>query len=363
MYLDTAASTPISQNVKDRLLEVLDIYGNPSSIHSEGVNAKKIINSATEDIANIMHCKTSEINYTSGATMSNNLAIQGFMKANPNGVLLYSAIEHNDIIMLAEDVDYTCVSIPVDYTGKIIYNKFVELLNLYEDFKVLVSIQMANSEIGTIQDMKSIVKLVKSYPMTWIHTDATQYIPYYQIDIKELNVDMLSMSGQKIHCIKGIGLLYVKENTPISPIIYGEQGLVGGTENVIGIACLAQAFIDLEYHNYELEDRRNYLYILLKPYGKLVGSLENRLPNNLTMYFPIGGEEMVIFLNENNIQTSTGSACSSQSVEPSHVLVACGYSEDIAKSCVRFTISEDITYDQLEYVADCVKTILHFLED
>lgn len=361
MYLDVAASTKISAQVKEELLRVLDIYGNPSSLHKAGTEAKKIILNSTDNIANKLNCKPEEIHYTSGATMSNNLIIQGFFKKNPNAMLLYSSIEHNDIIMMSNTL--RCRSIRVDKDGRIDLSLLKDMLDVYSKDPVLVSIQLANSEIGTIQNIYAISDLIKKYDNAWLHTDATQYIAHYPVDVRAMGIDALSMSGQKINCMKGIGLAFIGENMPIQPLILGEQGFIGGTENTLGIACLGKAFETLEYNNDDLIAKRNYLYNSLKSCGILVGKLENRLPNNLSMIFEgVDAQKMVTLLSEDDIYVSTGSACSSGKSDPSHVLLACGYSETLANSCIRFTIDDCITYDDLDIVIDSVKNVVSILK-
>lgn len=363
MYLDIAASTAVSNEVKEELLRVIDIYGNPSSLHKAGVEAKKIILNSKNVISKKIGCNTNDIHFTSGATMSNNIIIQGFMKKNDNGVLLYSAIEHNDIMMIAKEYPSRAFEIKVDLNGFIDIEHLKYYLNAYMDIPVLVSIQLANGEIGVIQDVITLSKIIRSYPSTWFHTDATQYIPHYPINIEIMKIDALSMSGQKINCIKGVGLAYIDKTLPISPIILGEQGLIGGTENVYGIACLGKAFECLEYSPNKLSNKRDCLYESLKSTGKLVGTLEHRLPNILTMMFEgVDSQRLVGLLSEEDIYVSTGSACSSHKAEPSHVLIAIGYDEQQANSCIRFSIDDNITYNDLNRVSQSVKNVLEILK-
>lgn len=357
MYLDYAASTPVSKEVENKLYEVLSIFGNPSSQHYEGYKAKEQIINSRNIISNILNCDANQIHYTSGATMSNNIAIQGFMRKYPNCKILYLAIEHNDIILMANYFKDNFIKILVDNEGNIDLSNLSLLLAQNKYYKVLVVVQYANSEIGTIQNIDMISRLVKSYDNAYLYVDATQYIPYYKCDVKKINIDMLGMSGQKINCIKGTGLLYVKDITMIDPIIFGEQGLIGGTENVIGIACLGEAFKNLKYNNDELINKRDYFIDKLnKP---LIGSKINRLPNNISVLFNnINSEEFIELLNEYNIYASAGSACSSGSLEPSHVLKEIGLSDKDAKSCIRFTINNTITYDDIDNTVDIINKLL-----
>lgn len=373
IYMDTAASTKPSDNViKEMIHCAKDIYGNPSSIHDVGFMAKEKIDIAKENISKRLSCSPDELYFTTGATMSNNLAIQGWLKANPNGVIVYSSIEHNDIMMLIKYLKKNgiqCIEIPVDKYGFVDIAVFDKVLNnLKEDNKkFLVTIQMANNEIGVIQHTSLLSNITHNYGGVY-HTDATQYIAHLPIDVDFFGIDILSMSGQKIKCVKGIGLLYVRSDIEIHPIIFGEQGLIGGTENVIGISCLSVAFNELYKSNIEM-DFNNYKTLLLKQHYfikaieslglNIVGDKLYRLPNNICVMFKnIDGGNVVQFLNDKNIYTSTGSACSSHVDEPSHVIMALGYSDDEASSCVRFTIDDNITYDDMDYVVNMIKMLL-----
>lgn len=362
IYLDNAASTEVSFNVKQKLASVLDIYGNPSSQHELGFKAKALIDEANNIISKQLNCKPNELHYTTGATMSNNLAIQGFLKANKNGILITDRLEHMDIIMMAQENRERTVFVENDVEGMIVLDDLKVILEKYVDIPALVSIQMANSETGIMQNMKEISKIVHMYPNTYLHTDATQYIPWYKVDVEKLNIDMLSMSGQKIKCIKGIGLLYIKEETPIAPIILGEQGLIGGTENVLGIACLGEAFKalgDLNKTSEVFAKRTAFINALDFP---VITNSKYCLPNNINMKFSgVSSEEFVSLLNEFGVCASAGSACSSYSLEPSHVLMAMGLSKEDANSYVRFTISKNTSYEEIDEAVRIIKTIYNMV--
>lgn len=361
IYLDNAASTMPSKEVKQKLIDLLDNYGNPSSIHLIGIEARRVIEKATNIISSRISCNKDEIFYTSGATMGNQLIIQGFLKANPNGKVVISTIEHDDIMLLADSMPDKFYRVSVNGLGQIDLQELSDLLYSINE-PTLFCIQYANSENGVIQDILSISSLIHKFENKYLHVDATQYIPHYPINVTKLNIDSMSMSGQKINCIKGIGMLYVKKDMPISPIIYGEQGLIGGTENVLGIGCLGEAFKNLKYNNTELSAKSDYLIKNLK--GKLIGSINNRLPNNVYMLFDgINSESMVTLLNEVGICVSAGSACSSQIAKPSHVVLSMGYTEEEAKSCVRFTLNNDITYDDLDYVIKKTNEFIDLLKE
>ena len=355
VYLDTAASTPLLQSVKDKLYSVIDIYANPSSLHARGQQASSVIEEAKQEISLKLNCNPEEIYFTSGATMSNNQAILGFIKRHPGCAIVTSCIEHDDIYLMIQDYSYNLKHlIPCDVNGFLDLDSLKECLDELQSKErtTLLSIQWANNETGVIQDMETICNIANSYPDVYIHTDATQYIPYYPIDLSFIKVDMLSCSAQKIGGLKGTGLLYVRKDVKLSPIIYGDQGLIGGTENVPGIACIGEAVKSISYSNEKLIENRNYLYHKLRNYGTLVGSLDNRLPNNLNMIFrDVRGEELQAFMSDFGVYVSTGSACSSHTDKPSRTLTAMGYSADQANSSIRFSLGKDITKEELDYVA------------
>ena len=351
--MDNAASTMPSDEVIECLKDNIEVYGNPSSLHNEGEKAHKLITNTTESISKIFNCDRNEIYYTSGATMSNNLFIQGFLRAHKDAKLIISTIEHNDIIELADYIDRekgvkSVYRIPVDSYGSLNIECLSKLLDEFDGDCVLCCIQGANGECGTIQDIQKISEVVHSHKNMYLFSDMTQYIPYYSLDVRQVNLDGMSMSGQKIHCIKGTGLLYIKDGVKIDPLIFGEQGLIGGTENVLGIACLGVALENINYNIDDLICKRNYF--TNKIHADIVGSLDNRLPNNIYVKCNINADSMVIFLNEFDICASAGSACSSKDSNPSHVLKAMGYSDDDAKRCVRFSIDNNITIKDIDYV-------------
>ena len=358
IYLDSAASTKPSEAVIKTLTEMVGCYGNPSSLHSEGQRAKHVVNDARSGLS--QRFGGGQVFFTSGATMSNCLFIQGWMKRNPNGRLIVSMVEHNDIIMLAqyyeahgEDVLW----IPVDEQGFV----SIPLINLASSVArskgqpFLCVVQAANGECGTIQDIKTIARVVHEYDGI-LYSDVTQYIPYFPVPQE---VDAFGMSGQKINSIKGTGLLYMKNAMVIDPIIFGEQGLIGGTENVLGIACLDTAFKELDYENDSLRDKQKKLIEGLAPYGKLVGAadLSKRIPNNVYMAFDkYDFESLVVLLDGFGIEVSAGSACSSG--KPSHVVMAMGYNEKFARTCVRFSLSKETSDEEIDETIRIIREIL-----
>lgn len=366
IYFDNAASTKPSDKVVKKVIDVMTCYGNPSSLHGMGVDARCEIVNAKRIIADKLNCETNEVYFTSGATMSNNVFIRGFLSANPKARLIISTIEHDDIMLFADYLDSIhggnwVYRIGVDRDGLIDMDELLDTLTLLSDETVLVCIQWANGECGVIQDIEKISKIVHSFDNAYLYTDATQYVPYFKVDISNLGIDGLGMSGQKIRCIKGTGLMYVKQGTPMNSIIFGKQGLIGGTENVVGIAALGAAFEELDYENTELYKTRNTLIDELKDYGTLIGAVDRRLPNNVYMHFDNytgNGDYFIATLDQFGICASSGSACSSGGDEPSHVVTAMGYSPEVASSCIRFTLSKDNTIEEVHEVVSIVKGIL-----
>lgn len=366
IYLDNAASTKPKKRVVDAFVSSLEEYGNPSSIHKSGLSARKIIEKSNSIIANSLGCSSEEIYYTSGSTMSNNLAIQGFLRDNEDAVFVTSNVEHNDIIELYNWIKNDKYMLDVNSDGLVNPSQLEEIIEANKGRDILVSIQLANSESGVIQvPIKQISQIVCRYENVFLHTDATQYIPYYKVNMKEMGIDMLSMSGQKIGGIKGSGVLVIRNNVrdKVSPIIFGEQGLIGGTYATPLIASLSRAFELISYDNFRLQNKRDILLRDLESVGGvLVGSKKHRLPNNIFIRFPgIQGMTLLNLLSEVGIYIGTGSACSSESDKPSHVALALGLTEEEALECVRITISEKTPCDELAAAANTIKHIVSLL--
>lgn len=369
MYLDYAASTPVKPEVLREFNNIAEhYYANPSSEHRLGLDAERIVKDAQELIAKKLNCSSAEIYFTSGATMSNNIAIQGFMRKEGLNAFLSSAVEHDDIMLVADYLHGGVrenYAIPVDSEGIIkldILNKRLQKLTSL-GFRVLVSIQLANSESGVVQPVTAISEIIHKYPNCYFHTDATQYLPYFDVDVQRMGIDMLSMSGQKIGGIKGSGILYVKDGINLVPVIFGKQGLVGGTYATPLIASLTEAFYQPRVNNKIFYDNRDYLLKKLEALGGvLVGNRYQRLPNNIYIRFPgIQGNILLKLLSEQEIYVSTGSACSSNSDEPSHVALAYGLTEQQATECIRFTIGETLTKNDIDYIGKVIESNLMLL--
>lgn len=379
IYLDNAATKETDgycyQAVKNALQ---NNWGNPSSLYSYGDRARYSMMHNREIISDFINANPREIIFTSGGCESNSLALLGFIRAHSNTTLITTPIEHKSIMLLAEDYDDVKYVEVQELTG-IVFMKHLEglLKEVTEQGKIpLVSIHFANSEVGTIQDIKTITSLVHKYSGI-MHTDATQMMCQEKIDVKELDVDMLSFSGQKMGAPKGIGVLYRKEKIKLKPLIYGSQegGLRGGTENTAYIQALADLIKfrkdDIYFHN---KNVRDYLWKLLSHSGLeflILGHPKTRLNNHLSICFidtkengvPIvHGESLLYLLDSKGIYISTGSACNSHSAEPSYVAQALKVPEKFQYSIVRFTFSNDNTTSEMDTVIDAIKESVNVLK-
>ena len=358
IYLDNAATTKPNKAVIEAINRCLtDNWGNPSSLHWMGTEAKFSVDRARETVAGLIGAKAKEIIFTSGACESNSHAICGYLKANESGFIT-TGIEHSSIANIADD--YGAIIIPVDKDGLVDMGYLENALMSNQN--ALVSIQYANNEIGTVQDMNTVANIVHRYGGV-LHTDATQIIPDRPIAVK--NIDMMSFSGQKIGATKGIGILYVRDGVEIKPIIYGsqEKSRRGGTENVPYIAGLSAAVKDISYP--DGKNRDYFVQRVLEGFDcYLVGSPigDMRLKNNASICFKgIEAESLMLLLNQKGIYVSTGSACSSGSLKPSRVLEKIGLPEQDLHSVVRFSFG-DQTIDDVDFVIHEIKQSLDFLK-
>lgn len=368
IYLDNAASTPVNPRVLAKFVEVAEnTYGNPSSQHTMGLQAHAVLSHAQDKISELLSCEQDEIYFTSGATMSNNVLIQGFIRKHPETLFVTSTVEHNDIMELYNWLPYSKRLVAVDKSGIVDLEQLENLVQQCKDVGkyCLVSVQMANSETGIIQPVKQISEIVHRHDKAFFHCDATQYIPYYPVNVDEMGIDAISMSGQKIGGLKGSGLLYVRQilANELSPIIFGEHGLIGGTPATPLIASLGEAFELIDYDVESLAHKTHFLLEELEKLGGvLVGTKETRLPNNIYIRFPgVNGLTLMNLLNDYNIYIGTGSACSTDSDKASHVALAYGLTEAEAHECVRFTLSNQNTYEELEEVVKVLGSILELI--
>lgn len=356
MYLDNAATTPLTQQVKQYIIELLDQYANPSSLYQSGVDARQVIEQARNNVAEFINGKSENIIFTSGGSASNTLAIRGYVQKH-NCTVLYSPIAHKSIIKCVESIE-NAYPLKVNKYGQIDFDDLKEWLDSRTG-KFFVVLDYANSEIGTVQDVKKIIDLVHFYNGV-VYLDCTGSISQIPMDVKKLDVDMLGFSGHKIHALKGIGVLYKKENIELEPLVYGsqEQGLFAGTENVLGIASLGKAVENYDYSSIS-SNNRDYVYDYIIneiPDSYLIGApFKHRLPHNLYMCFKgVQGESLMILLDMNGVQVSTGSACTSSDLQPSSTLTAIGMDKEDINSCIRMTFSEE-TKEELDYVCSKLK--------
>lgn len=379
IYLD-AAATANYQNKDDIIVDTIttvmrDSWMNPSSLYASNVREK--INKCRANISKFIGAEPEDVYFTSGSSESNNWAIRGWidnMLSNNYGKIhiITTLIEHKSILKLLENNDALEAKIHycnIDGYGFVDYQDLERLLCKYQDQSILVSINMANNEIGTIQSVRMLSDLVHKYGGV-IHTDATQALGHIPINVKELNIDMMSCSGHKISpVLRGIGFLYKKNNVNIRPLIYGiqENALRGGTENTYGIIGLSKA---IEYCNLnnekEMCNKRNYFIDLLESkFGcTLNGHSAFRLPNNINVTFHqnITGESLLYILDMSGVKISVGSACNSHSYEPSHVLKAIGLSDEESMKTVRFSLSYDIEYKDIDDIINEIDKAIKIIE-
>lgn len=349
MYLDNASTTPLLPEVKDYIISILDNYQNPSSLYQSGSHSKQIITKARVNVANFINANPGNIIFTSGGSASNTLMIKGYAQKN-DCMVLYSPIAHKSILKCVESLEYK-TSLKVDRRGYINIEVLEHLLK-QTFMKKLVVIDYANSEIGTIQDVQKIIEVCHNNE-AMVYLDCTGSIGQIPVDVKELNVDAIGFSAHKLGALKGTGILYKKSNIELEPLIYGsqEQGLFGGTESIIGIAALGKAVENYDYSSINSNARDRVLdYILRNILGSyLIGDISNRLPHNLYVCFKnVQGESLMILLDMNDIQVSTGSACTSGDLTPSTTLTAIGMDKDDMNNCIRITFSGNETNEELD---------------
>ena len=372
IYLDNAASTQISGDVLDSMLPYLrEQFGNPSSIHRYGRLAQKAISKARKQVAELINADPSEILFTSGGTESNNTSLYGIAKKNPGSRIITSLIEHDAILEPCKNLEqegFDVVYLQVNNLGMV--NPF-SLEKALNENTSLVSIMFGNNEVGTVEPISELAKICKEKQILF-HTDAVQAIGKISIDVKELGVDLLSMSSHKINGPKGIGALYVKKGVSIDPIIFGggqEKGLRSGTENVANIVGFGKA-CELAQKNLmknisKMKELRNYLSkkILEEiPFVTLNGHPEKRLPNNIHLTFlGVNGEDLLIKLDENGVAASTGSACSVQIQKASHVLHAMGFSHEQITGSLRLTVGISNTMEEMDETVKILKRVVEEL--
>lgn len=376
IYLDHAATTPVKPEVLDAMMPYFtQSFGNPSSIYQVAQINKKAIDDARETIAKHLGANTNEIFFTSGGTEADNWAIKGIVEANKNkgNHIITTKIEHHAVLHTCEYLEkqgFEVTYLDVNEEGVI---DLEALKAAIKDTTILISIMYANNEVGTIMPIKEIGAIAKEHGIAF-HTDAVQAIGQVRIDVKEQNIDALSLSGHKIYGPKGIGVLYIRRGLRITNLIHGgaqERGRRAGTENVPAIVGIAKAmelaYTDFEAKNERIKGLRDKLMngILESiPYSKLNGSSINRLVNNVNIGFEfVEGESLLLLLDMNGVAASSGSACTSGSLDPSHVLLALGLPHEKAHGSLRLTLGEGTTEQEVDYVLEKLPAIVQRMRD
>lgn len=357
IYLDWAATTPLCDAAKKAIIEHIDDFGNPSSSHELGRQARVLIEEARERIAKCINAEPEEIYFTSGGSEANTWALQ-------DRFALASTLEHHSIKA------YSCIE--TDDNGVVALERLDERIDqateAFWDRPDMISCMYVNNEIGSIQPIKEIAEMIHDNEM-WFHTDAVQAIGHIPIDVRDLNCDMLSVSGHKFGAPKGVGFLYVKKDGPtLDPLIYGgkqEQGIRGGTENTLGIISMAAALEDavehMEERNTHIKHLRDRLLdkLLQVPGAQLNGSLENRVPGNINIRFSgVFGAKLVTLCSLYGVYISSGSACNEGVSMPSHVLKAIGLTDKEALSSVRITIGHTNTEQEIDTAANIITALI-----
>ena len=374
VYFDNSATTRVLDSVRDVVVKVMtEDYGNPSAKHRKGMEAEQYVRQAASRIAKTLKVKDKEILFTSGGTESNNMALIGTAMANQRAGkhIISTRIEHASVynpLAFLEQQGFEVTYLNVDENGVV---RLEELKAAIRPTTILISVMYANNEIGTIQPIREIGEIAHEHGILF-HTDAVQAFGQLPIQVDDCRIDMLSASGHKLNGPKGIGFLYIRKGVKIRSFIHGgaqERKRRAGTENVPGIVGLGKAVeraVGTMEERTETERRlRDYLIDrVLKeiPYARLNGHRSQRLPNNANFSFQfIEGESLLIMLDMEGICGSSGSACTSGSLDPSHVLLAIGLPHEIAHGSLRLTLNEEITKEDLDYVVDTLKRIVEKL--
>lgn len=371
VYLDNAATTSTRKEVVDAMLPYFtENFGNPSSVYDFAAKNKKAVNDSRQTIADALNTEVRDIYFTAGGSEADNWALIATAEAyeEKGKHIITSKIEHHAILHTCDYLEkrgFEITYIDVDENGIL---KLDQLKKAIRPDTILISVMFANNEIGTIQPVKEIGAIAKEHGIPF-HTDAVQAFGHLPIDVDEMNIDMLSASGHKLHGPKGIGFLYIRKGLKLRSFIHGggqERKRRAGTENVPGIVGLGKAVsITISTMNERVrkeEEVRNYLIEKIEktiPYCRLNGDRTKRLPNNVNFSFQfIEGESLLIMLDMEGICASSGSACTSGSLDPSHVLLAIGLPHEIAHGSLRLTLSEETTIEDADYVVDKIAGIV-----
>lgn len=376
VYLDYSATTPVKEEVlKEMIPYFTEKFGNPSSLYDKGLEAKDAVTHAREKVAALINAEPREVFFTAGGTEADNWAVFGVcdkLKEKGNHIIT-TKIEHHAMLhscAFLEKQGFEVTYLDIDKDGRV---DLEQLKNSITDKTILISVMMVNNEIGTVQPIKEIAEIAKAHKIIF-HTDAVQALGNVPIDVKELGVDLMSMSSHKIYGPKGEGALFIRKGLKISNYLHGgaqESGRRAGTENLTGIVGFGKAAelakTNFEEHVKHCSSLRDYLVDrILKeiPDTLLNGTMDGRHPGNANITFKyIEGESILLLLNQFGISVSTGSACSSKSLEPSHVLTALGVPVEMIHGTVRFTVGDFTTKEDIDYVVDALKTIVTRLRE
>ena len=376
IYMDNAATTRVTEPVLQAMLPYLtDVFGNPSSVHGFGRDARKALDAARQQVADALGAKANEIYFTGCGTESDNWAIRGaaYARKNKGNHIITSAIEHHAVLHTCEQLakeGFDVTFLPVDEYGLV---SAEDLEKAMRDDTILVTIMAANNEIGTIQPIEELAKIAKAHGALF-HTDAVQAIGSIEFNVKEMGIDMLSLSGHKFHAPKGIGALYIRSGVKLERLIQGgaqERTQRAGTENLASIVGMGKAIeiaaAQVKEHNEYLTNLRDHMIsrILTEiPATRLNGHAEKRLPGNVNVSIRyIEGEALLLSMDIKGVAASSGSACTSGSLDPSHVLLAIGLPHEIAHGSLRLSLSEDNTMEEVDYAVDALKEIVERLRD
>lgn len=378
IYMDNAGTTPMRKEVLEAMMPYMtERFGNASTIYSLGREARKALEDSREKVANLIGAKPEEIFFTAGGTESDNWALRGIAEANKDrgNHIITSSIEHHAVLHTCQDMEkqgYRVTYLPVDKFG-FVSPEYVD--NAITDGTILVSIMHANNEIGTIEPIAEIGKVIKQKDKKiYFHTDAVQTVGKIPVNVDELGVDLMSISSHKIYGPKGVGALYIRKGTHIKPFITGgaqERQKRAGTENIpaivgFGRACeLVSAELDQEREKLSrLRDRLIRGIMNSIPFVHLNGHPTMRLPNNVNVCFEfIEGESLLLNLDMKGVCASSGSACTSGSLEPSHVLLAIGLPHELAHGSLRLTLGRDNTQEDVDYVLEVLPSIVSKLRE
>ena len=376
IYADNAATTkinPVAMDVMNKCMT--EVYGNPSSLHSAGQKAAEVMQKAREDIAQVLGADFREIYFTSGGTEADNQAIYSaaaFGEKKGKKHIISSAIEHHAVLHTLQRLEKEGFEITLLDVGEDGIVRPEDVRQAIREDTALVTIMYANNEIGTLQPISEIAAICREKKVIF-HTDAVQAVGHVPISVREQNIDMLSLSAHKFHGPRGIGVLYVRKGVPLFNLIEGgaqERGRRPGTENLPAIAGMAAALKEAVSHMAAAEEKvislRDILIEGLSkiPHARLNGDAKRRLPGNVNFCFEgIEGESLLLLLDNKGVAASSGSACTSGSLDPSHVLLALGLPHEVAHGSLRLSLSEENTKEEMYYIIDAVREVVEYLRD